>query len=678
VSIRYQLLVIALTTLVLPWAGCEYARELEGAERAAQEGALAASAATIARALAAEPSRVVRDPIDRQPFEESQGDLYVFPLRAEPLLDGYVEDWQLDTAPRALPSATRYQASLLAGSHDRFLYLYLEVDDPSFVPEPGVSDPKRDRFTRVMLWLERTEAAPEAYFFATSAQGPLEAKSLTPSESGDLRVIDEPRIQGFWLQTSRGYHLEARVPLNMTGKRVWIEARAADEERRAGTEPSQAPLGGRLFLTRPGLDQLLATFVRQGTRATVVDVNSLKLGTAGTLDQSNDSEDPDRGSWYRRFIAADTTRWPIESPSSDRCTGQTVEAALAGRTEAQWLRSADGGIVLRAAAPIIVEGSAAGAVVLEQTGEQLLAPRDRALSHLFNFTLLATALAVLVAFAVAASIGITIGRLRQAADSAVGADGRIRLTMPESGRGDEIGALARAFERVLSRLNEHTVYLRSLGGKLAHELRTPLAIVRSSLENLESEGVRSDQQGYVLRARDGVARLQFILSALGAAARVEESIQQAERMHVNLEELVASAAAGYRDAFPNARILLEAPPDSCPFRGAPELLVQLLDKLIENAVDFCPPQGTILVRLARSGSQYEIAVINDGPLIPAQVQGHLFESLFEHRPGRDDRPHFGLGLYIVRLIAEFHGGSARAANREDGGGVVFSVILPSI
>ena len=69
-----------------------------------------------------------------------------------------------------------------------------------------------------------------------------------------------------------------------------------------------------------------------------------------------------------------------------------------------------------------------------------------------------------------------------------------------------------------ARLNEHTQYLRTLGGKLSHELRTPLTIVRSSLDNLESEGVRADQRGYLIRAREGAVRLQSILSALGAAA----------------------------------------------------------------------------------------------------------------------------------------------------------------
>ena len=84
------------------------------------------------------------------------------------------------------------------------------------------------------------------------------------------------------------------------------------------------------------------------------------------------------------------------------------------------------------------------------------------------------------------------------------------------------------------------------------------------------------------------------------------------------------------------------------------------------------------VRLARAQGNYELSVANNGPPIPAAVLGRLFESLFEHRQGHDDKPHFGLGLYIVRLIAEFHRGRALAANWPGADGVAFTVILPMI
>src|SRR5208337_4686960 len=204
-----------------------------------------------------------------------------------------------------------------------------------------------------------------------------------------------------------------------------------------------------------------------------------------------------------------------------------------------------------------------------QAADQMLALRDRALTRLFNLTLFATFLSAIIMLAYATWLSLRIEGLRGAADSAVGSDGRIQLRMPESSSTDEIGALARGFERLLARLNEDTQYLRSLGGKLSHELRTPLTIVRSSLDNLESEGIRADQAGYLTRAREGILRLQSILSALGAASRVEESIKQAERVNFDLEALVQSAVAGYRDAFPAARIELDTPANPSFMHGAP-------------------------------------------------------------------------------------------------------------
>ncbi len=675
-SIRLQLLVVALTTLILPWAGCQYARELEHALRVSQENALESTADTIALALSAQPERVFRGLEDPRPFSQDQGDLYVFALHNPPLLDGYREDWGVGADPKTLPSPDGYAARLQVGSTDRYLFLYVEVDDPHFLAEPSDPGLEKQPFDRIDLTLEQSDGSLQSLFFATGAPGLIQAQRKVVQADGTERVAGEPRVQAYWLETTGGYHLEARVPLALVGSRLWVEAR--DGTGRKAGFAADSTQGGRLFMTTPGLGELLGTFIRAGTRATVVDANGLKLGAAGALGPPDSYDDPG-GTWYRRFVTVDTSSWPLQRALPDRVTGASVAAALAGRPAAEWLRSGDSqDLVLAAAAPITGEGRTRGAVVLEQSGDQLLDLRDRALAHLFDLTLLATALAVVFAFSLATFISVRIGRLRSAADAAVGNDGRIRLQMPESGSADEIGALARAFERLLGRLNEHAQYLRTLGGKLSHELRTPLTIVRSSLDNLESEGVRGDQRGYLNRAREGTVRLQSILSALGAASRVEESIKQAERVNFDLSELLHAAVAGYRDGFPSTQFVLEVPPDGCVLRGAPELIAQMLDKLVENAVDFTLPGGTVLLKLKRSGGSYELSVENDGPSIPDAMLGRLFESLFEHRRGSDDRPHFGLGLYIVRLIAEFHDGKALAGNRLDGNGAVFSIVLPMI
>ena len=676
-SIRLQLLIVALTTLILPWAGCQYARELENALRVSQENALESTADTIALALSAQPARVFHGSEDSRPYAEEQGDQYVFALRTAPLLDGYHEDWGVAAEPQRLPSPDGYGARVQLGSTDRYLFLYVQVDEPRFVAEPANPDVDKDRFDRLDMTLEQPDGSLESYFFATGAPGLIEAQKTVIQADGSAHIATEPRIQAYWLETAGGYHLEARVPLALVGSRLWVEAREASG-RKAGFV-ADSVRGGRLFMATSGLGELLATFIRPGTRATVVDANGLKLGTSGAL-RAADLEDDSSGTWYRRFVTVDTSAWPVQASLPDRMTGKSITAALAGLPAAEWLRSSGGAqdLLLLAAAPIAVDGRTRGAVVLEQSGDQLLDLRDRALARLFDLTLLATALAVVFAFSLATFISVRIGRLRSAADSAVGNDGRIRLEMPESGSADEIGALARAFERLLARLDEHARYLRTLGGKLSHELRTPLTIVRSSLDNLESEGVRGDQRGYLTRAREGTGRLQSILAALGAASRVEESIKQAERVSFDLADLARAAVAGYRDAFPHARFALDVPADGCLLFGAPELIAQMLDKLVENAVDFTPPEGTITVKLARADGKYELSVENDGPSIPDAMLGRLFESLFEHRQGSDDKPHFGLGLYIVRLIAEFHDGTALAVNRPDGNGAAFVVSLPMI
>jgi signal transduction histidine kinase len=101
----------------------------------------------------------------------------------------------------------------------------------------------------------------------------------------------------------------------------------------------------------------------------------------------------------------------------------------------------------------------------------------------------------------------------------------------------------------------------------------------------------------------------------------------------------------------------------------------MLDKLIDNAVDFSPAAALITVRLRLDAQAALIEVDNPGPALPAQVEGRLFESLWQSRAGADSRPHFGLGLYIVRLIAEFHGGEASAVNLPEGSGARFVVRL---
>ncbi len=163
---------------------------------------------------------------------------------------------------------------------------------------------------------------------------------------------------------------------------------------------------------------------------------------------------------------------------------------------------------------------------------------------------------------------------------------------------------------------------------------------------------------------------------MGAATRVEEAIAGAERSRFDLVAVVSSAVGSYGNAFPQRHFVAQVPSEPVEIAGAPDLIVQMLDKLIDNAVDFSAPGALITVSLRTEPGCVILEVANPGPPLAAETRRRLFESLWQSRTDRDSRPHFGLGLYIVRLIAEFHGGSASAANLPGDTGASFAVTLP--
>src|SRR5690606_9890987 len=129
--------------------------------------------------------------------------------------------------------------------------------------------------------------------------------------------------------------------------------------------------------------------------------------------------------------------------------------------------------------------------------------------------------------------------------------------------------------------------------KLSHELRTPLAVVRSSLDNLDNEKLDAQAKIYASRAQEGSQRLSAILNAISSASRVEESIRGAEMAYFPLDKVVSELALAYRDiTVQKVTCTIEADQEYLLF-GSADLIVQMIDKLFDNACDFCPPTGEI-------------------------------------------------------------------------------------
>jgi dedicated sortase system histidine kinase len=423
---------------------------------------------------------------------------------------------------------------------------------------------------------------------------------------------------------------------------------------------------------------ILRAVQRASSRIWVVNRRYQVLALEGSLKRP--PEAAGEAPWWRPLLG-----WMIQTPTEEfaealpaevLATGRDIAQALQGAPATRMRRTSDArAVVMSAAHPIWSGDEVVGAVVAEETTNPVVSVKSAALERLLVLTLAAFAGAAALLVGYATRLSVRIRRLAAEAESAIDARGRITRLAAGSEARDEIGDLSRSFSAVLARLAQHHAYLQSLAGRLSHELRTPIAVVRSSLENLR-HAPAAETRRYLERAEEGLARLNTILQRMSEASRLEQSLVSAERERYDLVPVVRGCVEGYRLAYPGRAFALELPEGAIEVEGSPDSAAQLLDKLVENAVGFSRAAEPVRVALERSNGSALLAVANKGPLLPEDMRARLFESMISIRQAGDAAPHLGLGLYVARLIAEFHGGTIEAANLASGEGVEVRVRLP--
>jgi two-component system, OmpR family, sensor histidine kinase ChvG len=685
-SLRAQLLAIALLTLVLPWAGWRYVTEMEGALRGGLEQSLLASAATMASAFD-DPLLFSVLPAASHEVETT---IYAHPLDTAPRINGYGSDWNLGPEyARTFGSGHRYWVGV---HQQRHLYLLLEVSDDTLVYQRSpTATPYGDR---VVLNLGGT---PERWLLLhTAAPGEIRARYTSPAEEFAPTERYEERVLATWVQTPGGYAVEMRMPLDMLAARpvlgvAVIDVRPAGAGFAAELEASWDLASGRpgALLHRPSeLAQTARRFAQPGRRLRIVDANGWVLYDAGALEPVASVDDGDGERVARRGAAETLLRFilgrddppyaSLEQPPG-YLADETLRAALTGERVASWYRrGAEASAVVAAAVPVAHARRVGGAVIIEQGSDAILTLTNEALVRLMSFTLLASVVAAGALLGYATILSLRVRGLARAAETALTPRGHIQVSLPGENARDEIGDLARSFTDLLKRLRGYTDYLQTLKGKLAHELRTPLAVVSTSLDNLEREPHGEHLTPYLKRLREGSTRLDGIINAMSEATAIEQAVTDAPSQRFDLVPVVRSCVSAYRDIHPDRLFRLSCSIERFPLLGSPDLIAQMLDKLIDNAVSFSEPGSAIELALEEvGGSAARLSVSNRGPALPATMRAQLFDSLVSVRArGEGERRHLGLGLYIVSLIVRFHHGHVEADDLEDGGGVVFRLTLP--
>jgi dedicated sortase system histidine kinase len=670
VKLRNQFLTLSLATLLVPWFGWKLVQELETFLRTGQENALLASAGTLARALPAEhQSKLV---FGREKILKLRN------LAAAPQLDGYSSDWPAEEQAQSFRAeSSSLVLGVLAGQFNNQLYLFCTVTDTTPVREgpPANPDMETQMSDSLVLFL-RSARGLVSFRIQTAAPGPLTMTSLT--EGGG-------QLQGYWLERPDGYRLELALPvaasmvdLSIGSVDVEMVAGVARRAGTAGTLQDERPatwlsLAGDL----PDLDDWLAAAIPDGSRAWLVDRNAWVMADSGFKPLPEGRE----LSFVERMIYRAVARSPIDMLEARpeqlvRFDEAIVQTALAGQVARHWGQDPDNALVRNTVAvPVETMGSIRGAIVLEANTDALLLVTNRALGRLLLSTLLLTFGLALGLWFFATRLSRRVQRLSSAVSEAMDETGKPGQ-LPLTGDQDELGDLARNNARLLQAIASYTSYLQKLAGRLSHELKTPLAITRSSLDNLASQPLDEESRRYVKRAREGLDRQAAIVRAMSEASRLEAAVEAGDWETVDLVEVIGHCIEAYRGVYPDREIGFDHPKTPCHLHCAPDLLAQALDKLVENAVSLTGSREQVTVFLDRYAEDVSIGVRNTGSRLPDMLPEQLFDSLVSMREKGGGR-HLGLGLHIVRLVAEAHGGRVSARNLDGDAGVEFTLHLPA-
>lgn len=673
-NLRKQLLLVSLLTLILPWAGCQVLRDTESALRQGQQQFLSGTAQAIADSFSQFPDELLAGKDD---LRFGQNQLYGHPLVTAPLIDGYFDDWTTPEGSAMPLRGTDGTIKYVVGIRRPHVYLHVDIRDTSVIFDRGQDAIFPSGHSDHVSLVSVDESGERTVFrFRAEAPGEIIAVRETGGE-----VFDDTRIAAYWQDTPGGYRLEARIPQSLLGSRLGLVIINTDNATTSGIRSAtfDGNLPGRFVTISPVLQSVAAGYVQPGWRLIVTDMRGWRLAQAGSISGVPDGIEniPPSSGWlrlaYSLLLEPGAASALAEPDASGREQQDYVSEALNGRPATRWFRSPDTGrAVVSVAQPIFSGTVQTGAIILQQGTDAILSLTNQAMMRLITLTLIATIGVALVLLGYASWLSARIRSLSNAADRALD-EKHVLTSLPSALAGDEIGDLSRSFSSVLQQLGDYNDYLQTLASKLSHELRTPLTIVKSSLENLEHESLSKESAIYTARAKEGVERLRKILSAMSEASRTEELIEHAEPENFDLGKVLESTVAAYADAWPERQFVFDNRAADAIVFGSPELIIQMLDKLADNAVDFSSTGDEIRVSLDSDPDSVELSISNPGPPLPDNMRTQLFHSMVSVRQGGGER-HLGLGLYVARLIAEGHNGFITAENVSDG--VMFTVTLP--
>ncbi|RBW49159.1 ATP-binding protein [Marinobacter sp. F3R11] len=682
-TLKRQLFVASLLMLLIPWAGLQFVLELDQALRQQALQQLQDQAERLAQ-TAGDLSLGLPVVASRAPS------IYVENISSPLNLDGYSDDWPgYDEGEQFQPWQTAGYQDLpannagkptmqwQAATDQRHLYLLIRVSNhqPIFF-NPGTPDQLHDQ---LMIWLEpangnlNPDKQSASWMIRTPAPGRVYATTGGPEYKPDYRV------NGVWQPAGNGWQIELQLPKPPQGSRLGFAAQWQSSPESMLTSTSTDPLP-ILVERKPGLERQLTPGMSRGQIARLIEPAGWVIAQQSTPSRQPRPEFESLSPiQIVEHISLNALRALVRfyQPRPATLATDTNRLEMSSLQSEGLVRHADDSVWLMTTHPVF----GGRTLVLEQSLDQLLTLSGSTLGSVIARSTIMIIGLTLVLLGYASWLSWRITRLQRAVSASIDQDGRVIgtiATVPGARARDELGQLQNHFAQMVDRLHGYNRYLESFSQRLSHELKTPVAVVRSSLENLPHSKTEEERSQYIGRAAAATERLRQILHGMSEATRLEQSFDHADKEVFDLAEVIGQATAAYQSLDEHHRFQYTGPASGVTLTGSPELIVQLLDKLVDNARDFTPPDGRIITGLAQTGNEICLSVFNEGSALPASQDTSIFSPFVSVREGGEEG-HLGQGLLIVQLIADFHGGRIEAENEIQSSieGVSFRVIIPT-
>lgn len=511
--------------------------------------------------------------------------------------------------------------------------------------------------------------------------------ALPMAEAGSAERLEEGVERLGWM---RGLSLTSRIlavnilPLALLGGGIFYldgyRKQLLDERYKLARIEAQITAEALAGATRERQEALLIQIGKeQRMRLRMFDAEGNLWADSFELDEPAFTfDDPMQDNWQEDFaqmldravdtiVGAEPIPDYIEPPEAKATSWPELARAQAdGLSQIQLRDAPDGTPVINAAAPVGLKGAT---LLTTRNATDITETVRSARSTLMSAVLLALLLSTLLSLYMARTIVTPLQALARAAV-------RVRLGREREvevprlpGRNDEIGLLARAVSDMTNALRQRIDAVEHFAADVAHEIKNPLASLRSAIESLGRVEDQQLRRQLIDIASHDVRRIDRLITEIADASRIDAEMSRTTFETLDLSGLARAIIdrRENRDENEKLKVVLHRPIGKTLVRGVPVRLERVIENLLDNAVSFSPDDGVIDVTISVDSETVSLSVCDQGVGIPAEAQEKVFARFHSVRPDSEAfGDHSGLGLAIGRTIAEAHDGTLSAHDRTDG------------